>query len=145
MVPLNTPLQHGQTVEIVAAKDGGPSLDWLNPELGYLPARARGPRCGPGSTRWRWRPSRAAARLVEKLLQREGRKAPQAGAPGRAAGLQVGRRLFEVVGKDEFSLRNIENLLRPPLPPRRADEAPPCSSARRSAGPAVCWWWAWAR
>jgi GTP pyrophosphokinase len=42
MVPLNTPLQHGQTVEIVAAKDGGPSMDWLNPELGYLKSpRAR--------------------------------------------------------------------------------------------------------
>ena len=36
IVPLNTPLQSGQTVEITAAKSGGPSLDWLNPELGYL-------------------------------------------------------------------------------------------------------------
>ena len=36
MLPLNTPLQNGQTVEIVAAKEGGPSLDWLNAELGYL-------------------------------------------------------------------------------------------------------------
>ncbi|MBC7683543.1 MAG: bifunctional (p)ppGpp synthetase/guanosine-3',5'-bis(diphosphate) 3'-pyrophosphohydrolase, partial [Ferruginibacter sp.] len=29
-VPLNTPLQNGQTVEITAAKEGGPSRDWLN-------------------------------------------------------------------------------------------------------------------
>ena len=36
MVPLNTPLQNGQTVEITAAREGGPSRDWLNPELGYL-------------------------------------------------------------------------------------------------------------
>jgi len=36
MVPLNTALQNGQTVEIVAAKEGGPSRDWLNPEQGYL-------------------------------------------------------------------------------------------------------------
>jgi len=42
MVPLNTPLQHGQTVEIVATREGGPSLDWLNPDLGYLQgARSR--------------------------------------------------------------------------------------------------------
>ncbi|OYW07973.1 MAG: hypothetical protein B7Z53_05435, partial [Rhodospirillales bacterium 12-71-4] len=33
---LNTPLASGQTVEIVAVKEGGPSLDWLNGELGYL-------------------------------------------------------------------------------------------------------------
>ncbi|MDP1172161.1 TGS domain-containing protein, partial [Klebsiella pneumoniae] len=36
MLPLNTPLRSGQTVEIIAAREGGPSLDWLNPELGYL-------------------------------------------------------------------------------------------------------------
>ena len=36
LVTLNTPLETGQRVEIVAAKQGGPSLDWLNPVLGYL-------------------------------------------------------------------------------------------------------------
>ncbi|MEY2683124.1 MAG: hypothetical protein RJA09_268, partial [Pseudomonadota bacterium] len=36
MVTLNTPLQNGQTVEVVAAKEGGPSRDWLNADLGYL-------------------------------------------------------------------------------------------------------------
>ncbi|MFP3589568.1 TGS domain-containing protein, partial [Paraburkholderia sp. SIMBA_055] len=42
MVPLNTPLQNGQTVEIIAVKEGGPSRDWLNPQLGYLQSnRAR--------------------------------------------------------------------------------------------------------
>ena len=34
MVPLNTPLHSGQTVEVTAVKEGGPSLDWLNSELG---------------------------------------------------------------------------------------------------------------
>jgi GTP pyrophosphokinase len=36
LVPLNTPLETGQTVEIVTAKEGGPSRDWLNPALGYI-------------------------------------------------------------------------------------------------------------
>ncbi|MCL2656052.1 MAG: bifunctional (p)ppGpp synthetase/guanosine-3',5'-bis(diphosphate) 3'-pyrophosphohydrolase [Betaproteobacteria bacterium] len=36
MVSLNTPLENGQVVEIIAAKQGGPSRDWLNPNLGYL-------------------------------------------------------------------------------------------------------------
>jgi len=41
-VPLNTPLQNGQRVEIVAAKTGGPSRDWLNASQGYLAtSRAR--------------------------------------------------------------------------------------------------------
>jgi GTP pyrophosphokinase len=42
MVSLNTPLQNGQQVEIIAAKQGGPSRDWLNSQLGYL--RSQGAR-----------------------------------------------------------------------------------------------------
>jgi len=36
IVPLNYKLQNAQTVEVLAAKQGGPSRDWLNPEQGYL-------------------------------------------------------------------------------------------------------------
>ncbi|MEN9879428.1 MAG: pyrophosphokinae [Pseudomonadota bacterium] len=36
LVPLTTPLKTGQRIEIVAAKEGGPSRDWLNPQQGYL-------------------------------------------------------------------------------------------------------------
>jgi GTP pyrophosphokinase len=36
LVPLNTQLETGQRVEIVVAKHGGPSRDWLNNTLGYL-------------------------------------------------------------------------------------------------------------
>jgi GTP pyrophosphokinase len=42
IVPLDTPLKSGQRVEITVAKTGGPSRDWLNPELGFLKSsRAR--------------------------------------------------------------------------------------------------------
>ena len=36
LVTLNTQLETGQRVEIVVAKQGGPSRDWLNNSLGYL-------------------------------------------------------------------------------------------------------------
>jgi GTP pyrophosphokinase len=36
MVPLNTPLENGQRVEVLAVKQGGPSRDWLNPNLNYI-------------------------------------------------------------------------------------------------------------
>ncbi len=36
IVPLNYQLQNGQRVEILAAKQGAPSRDWINPSLGYL-------------------------------------------------------------------------------------------------------------
>jgi len=42
MVPLTTILLNGQTVEIITAKDGQPSRDWLVPHFGYLKSsRAR--------------------------------------------------------------------------------------------------------
>lgn len=36
MVSLTTPLASGQQVEILTAREGRPSRDWLNPNLGYL-------------------------------------------------------------------------------------------------------------
>jgi len=36
MVPLETALQNGQTVEIIAVKHGGPSRDWISPDKNYV-------------------------------------------------------------------------------------------------------------
>jgi GTP pyrophosphokinase len=42
LVNLNYTLQTGEQIEILTSKRGGPSLDWLNPDLGYInTARAR--------------------------------------------------------------------------------------------------------
>ena len=123
MVPLNTPLANGQTVEVVAAKEGGPSLDWLNAELGYI----RSPRSKAKVRAWfnaqAMQTTIARGReLVEKLLQREGRTAIKLDDLAAQLGFKGADALFEVVGKDEFSLRNIELLLRPaPAAPAEDD------------------------
>ncbi len=122
MLPLNTALANGQTVEVVAAKEGGPSLDWLNPELGYL----KSPRSKSKVRAWfnAQALSSTVARgreLVEKLLQREGRTAIKLDDLAAQLGFKGADALFEVVGKDEFSLRNIETLLRPVAPVADAD------------------------
>jgi len=136
MVPLNTPLQNGQTVEIVS-KDGGPSRDWLNPDLGYLVShRAK-------SKVRAWFNAQALAETiargreaVEKLLQREGRTALRFEELASDLGLGSADEMFELVGKDELSLRSIETHLRPPEPetapeptswvrkPRRGNDGP---------------------
>jgi GTP pyrophosphokinase len=121
MVPLNTPLQNGQTVEIVAAKEGGPSRDWLNPELGFLASnRARAKVRAWFNEQLRHDTIARGREAVEKLLQREGRTAMKQGDLAAQLGFKSADDLFFVVGKDEYSLRNIEVLLHPaqaPLPP----------------------------
>ncbi len=122
LVTLNTPLLSGQTVEVVAAKEGGPSLDWLNPELGYLASQRSRAKVRA------WFNAQAQAQtiargreLVEKLLQREGRTAIERDGLAEQLGFKGADALFEVVGKDELSLRTIETLLRPAEPEPDAD------------------------
>ena len=117
MVPLNTALRSGQTVEVVAIKDGGPSLDWLNPELGYLrSSRARAKVRAWFNAQQHEATIARGRELVERLLQREGRTALKLDALGEQLGFKNAEGLFEVVGKEEFSLRHIENLLKPEEP-----------------------------
>ncbi len=123
MVPLNTPLLSGQTVEILAGKEGGPSLDWLNPELGYLQSQRSRAKVRAWFNVLALQGTIARGReSVEKLLQREGKTAVKLDDLAARLGFRNAEALFEVVGKDEFSLRNIETLLRPAEAPPSADE-----------------------
>jgi GTP pyrophosphokinase len=123
MVPLNTPLQNGQTVEIVAAKEGGPSRDWLNPDLGFLASnRAKAKVRAWFNEQARHETVARGRELVEKLLQREGRTALKHVDLAAQLGFKSPDDLFFVVGKDEYSLRNIETLLNPPEAPLPQDE-----------------------
>lgn len=117
MVTLNTPLQNGQTVEITAAKEGGPSRDWLNPELGYLVSHRAKAKVRAWFNALALQETIARGReAVEKLLQREGRTALKFDDLATALGLGSAQELFEQVGKDELSVRAIENHLRPAEP-----------------------------
>ncbi|AEG92825.1 RelA/SpoT family protein [Ramlibacter tataouinensis] len=123
MVPLNTPLRNGQTVEIVAAKEGGPSRDWLNADLGFLAS----PRAKSKVRAWfneqlRHETIARGREAVEKLLQREGRTAMKLDDLAARLGFKAADDLFAVVGKDELSLRTIEALLNPPQAPLPHDE-----------------------
>ena len=123
MLPLHTPLKNGQTVEIIAAKEGGPSRDWLNPELRYLASSRAKAKVRAWFNAQHTRETVARGReMVEKLLQREGRTALSLEHLASELGFKTSDALFETVGKDELSLRAIETVLRPPEPTPAADD-----------------------
>lgn len=137
MVPLNTSLANGQTVEIVAVKEGGPSRDWLNLQLGYLKSsRARQKvRAWFNSIEQEENVAHGRA-LVEKTLQREGKTSVNLDNLAAKLGFKSPEELFSVVGKEEFSLRNVEHALSDAPPPEPAPEAP-ADFEKRSSGASV--------
>ncbi|MGV2289224.1 bifunctional (p)ppGpp synthetase/guanosine-3',5'-bis(diphosphate) 3'-pyrophosphohydrolase [Trinickia sp. YCB016] len=137
MVPLNTPLQNGQTVEIVAVKEGGPSRDWLNPQLGYLQSHRARQKVRAWFNAIELQENIAAGRaLVEKTLQREGRTSVNLDQLAAKLGFKAPDDLFNVVGKEEFSLRNVEQALSDAPPPEPEVEAPE-QFEKRSSGASV--------
>ncbi len=123
MVPLNTPLQNGQTVEVITVKEGGPSRDWLNPELGFLSSHRAKSKVRAWFNALEMAQTIAKGReAVEKLLQREGKTAVKLDDLASQLGFKAADDLFEVVGKDELSLRTIENMLKPPEPAPTQDD-----------------------
>ena len=123
MMPLNTPLKNGQTVEVTVVKEGGPSRDWLNPELGYLASHRAKAKVRAWFNALALNETVAKGReAVEKLLQRVGKTAVKLDDLADQLGFKSADDLFEVVGKDEFSLRNIETVLRPPEPAPDEDD-----------------------
>jgi GTP pyrophosphokinase len=142
MVPLNTPLQNGQTVEVITVKEGGPSRDWLNPELGFLCSHRAKSKVRAWFNALAMEQTVARGReAVEKLLQREGKTAMKLDDLAVQLGFKAADDLFEVVGKDELSLRTIENMLRPPEPVLSQDDyvlakkaRAPNPNAKKAAG-----------
>lgn len=108
LVSLNTPLKTGQTVEIIAAKSGGPSRDWLNPQLSYLhSSRARSKvRLWFNAIELQLRITHGQEQ-VEKELQRLGKTSVNLEHLANKLGFARSDDLYVAVAKDEFSLRQI--------------------------------------
>jgi GTP pyrophosphokinase len=123
LVTLNTPLRSGQTIEVIAAKEGGPSLDWLNPDLAFLKSQRARSKVRAWFNALTQQATIAKGReAVERILQREGKTAIKLDDLAANLGFRSADALFDVVGKDEFSLRNIEQLFRPAEPPPDPDQ-----------------------
>jgi GTP pyrophosphokinase len=114
MVPLNTPLRNGQTCEIITAKGApgtaGPSRDWLNPEYTVSTRTRAKVRAWFHAIDLQETLAHGRA-LVEKSLQREGKTAVNLEALAHKLGFSKVDDLFVSVGKEEFSLRHVEQAL----------------------------------
>lgn len=132
IVPLDYRLKNAERVEIIAAKSGGPSRDWLNPARGYIKSsRAR------NKVR-QWFNSQELAHLVaagrvvvERELQREGRRAENLEDLAGRLGFSEPDDLFAAVAREEVGPRQLQTALRGEAAP--APEAP--ASLRRSQAP----------
>jgi GTP pyrophosphokinase len=123
MVPLNTALQNGQTVEVVATKEGGPSRDWLNPEQGYIVSHRAKSKVRSWFNALAAQDNAVRGReAIEKLLQREGKTSTNLDELAASFGFDETQSLFEAVGKEELSLRAIEQRVNPAEPVPTPDE-----------------------
>jgi GTP pyrophosphokinase len=108
LVPLNQALGNGQVVEIIAAKTGGPSRDWMNPALGYIVSSR-----GQAKVRqWFRDASRqqaiAAGKLeLEKRLQRLGKSWRNPDELASILGYARADELYTAVHRDEVTLREL--------------------------------------
>ncbi len=117
MVPLDTPLLSGQSVEIITAKQGGPSRDWLNPQLGYLVtsnARAK-------VRRWfvQQEEEETAGQgraIISRELQRAGMTHASLDDLASRLGFKDVHSLQLAVGRGDVSGRQIHNAVLPEVP-----------------------------
>ncbi|HEX5802634.1 MAG TPA: ACT domain-containing protein, partial [Azospira sp.] len=132
LVPLNTALETGQRVEIVSAKEGGPSRDWLNPALGYLITHRARSKVRAWYSSLALEETLAEGRsIVTKELQRLGQGGVNIDELAVKLGCAKADDLFIAAGRNELSLRQLQVAVRGTEMP--SDERVPHEPRRRKA------------
>jgi GTP pyrophosphokinase len=113
MVPLHYALKNGQRVEIVAAKQGGPSRDWLNPEQGYAHSHRARTKIRQWFKAQQHEETLAQGRaIVERELARAGATAVSLDAVAVKAGFAKADELYAAVGRAELNTRQLVAAIR---------------------------------
>ncbi len=114
IVPLETPIRNGQRVEILAAKAGGPSRDWLNAERGFVKSARARQKIRQWFNNHDLADTIASGRAaLERELRREG-GGSQANLDALAVKLGCAGpdELFAAIGREEVNLRALQGALR---------------------------------
>lgn len=113
LVPLNTALETGQRVEIVVAKEGGPSRDWLNPSLGYLITQRGRSKVRAWFSSLALEETLAEGRaVVTKELQRLGHGGMNIDDLASRLGYAKADDLFIAAGRNELGMRQFQVAVR---------------------------------
>ncbi len=112
MVPLNTVLANGQRVEVVIVKEGGPSRDWLNADLGYVrSSRAKSKVRAWFNTLAQDETQAQGRSELERLLQREGKTAISLDAIAKAGEFSNVGELFAAIAKARLNQKETIELI----------------------------------
>lgn len=137
IVPLDYRLHNGEQVEILTAKSGGPSRDWLNPALGYIcSSRARNKVRQWFNSQELEQLIAAGRAMVERELQRLGRTGASLETLAQSLGFTGPDQLFAAVGREDIGSRQLQAALSGPAeaPPQAPEELIARKSRAESAG-----------
>ena len=125
MVPLNYVLKNGQQVDIVAAKQGGPSRDWLNPDLGYVHSHRARTKVRQWFKAQQLDETIAQGRtMVERELSRLGQTSLKLEAVAAKAGFAKVDEFFAAYARDDINSRQVQTAIHAVAEPAAAASAP---------------------
>jgi GTP pyrophosphokinase len=135
LVPLNTRLESGQTVEITTVKEGGPSRDWLNPQLGYIATSRARTKIKQYFSQLEEAELLARGRnLVTREMQREGQAQANIDELAGRLGFKSADAMFVAAGRGEVGPRAVQIGLRAPEAPSSTESEPEIVLGRSRSG-----------
>jgi GTP pyrophosphokinase len=112
LVPLDHVLKTSDQVEVLTAKRGGPSRDWLNVNLGLVRTQRARSKIRAWFKKEDYEKNLASGReLLERELQRLGMSETNFESLGRSLGYKQPEEMFADIGCGDLSLSRIVNLL----------------------------------
>lgn len=139
MVPLNTELHNGQQVEITAAAQGGPSRDWLNPQLGFIRSPGARARVRQWFNRLNYDADVVQGRAtLEKELQRNGLTALNLDKLAEGEGYAKLDDFLADIARGDIGPKRLQDALRPaPVTESPVEALPVPRKPRASSGGGV--------
>ena len=135
MVPLNTELRNGQQVEVTTVTQGGPSRDWLNPQLGFIKSQGARSKVRQWFNRKNYDTDVAQGRTVlEKELQRHGLTALNLDRFAEEQGYDKLNDFLADIGRGDVGTKRLQDALRPAPSAEPVPETLPAPRKPRANG-----------